>query len=78
LATALFHVKSASGGFEKLTALIDSGSEEASNILKLQKIKNYTEISGVSSIKKCKSRHKIKYKNLWTYKRVLFIILVLY
>jgi len=50
LATALFHVKSASGGFEKLTALIDSGSEEASNILKLQKIKNYTEISGVSSI----------------------------
>jgi len=66
LATALTYVKSASGGFEKPRALIDSGSqitiisEEASQVLKLPKIKNYTKISGVSSIKKCISKYKIK------------------
>jgi len=59
-------VKPASGGFEKIRALMDSGSqstiisEEASKILKLQKIKNYTEVSGVSSLKKCISKHIIK------------------
>nr|XP_041631965.1 uncharacterized protein LOC121502439 [Drosophila kikkawai]XP_041631966.1 uncharacterized protein LOC121502439 [Drosophila kikkawai] len=66
LATALIEVKSGNGGFKKLRALIDSGSqstiisEEASQILKLPRIKKYTEISGVSTSKTCISRHRVK------------------
>ncbi|XP_052858322.1 uncharacterized protein LOC128266097 [Drosophila gunungcola] len=65
LATGRVQIKSSNGGFENFRALIDSGSqstiisEESVQILKLQKIRSQTEISGVSSTGKCISKHKI-------------------